>query len=135
MGKLWRYNVEYFSLAPTPHEEKCIQAGEDAGASKLECLALAEQLIRMYGKQKDADLFIMSNSHEFGHYYELGVMYKEMPTDWEDENEPEAWEPLAYAQKLESGIPDKWDAEAIKFLEENNHPYHVTKVVPMYKVA
>ena len=133
-SKLWKYNFEYFHLAPTPHNERCIPAGENLAASKLECLTLAGQLERMYGKQQNAELFVMRNTHEFGVYFELCVMYKEMPENWEDENEEE-WPPLAYAQKLESGIPDNWDADAIKFLETNEHPYYVTKVIQLIPAA
>lgn len=138
VGKLFRYNYEYFSLASTPHDEKCTPAGEDRQANILECQALEGQLRRMYGKQDRTELFILSNDHEFGMYYELAVMYEEKPEpgenatdeEWDQHDENPA---LAYAQQLEAGIPDKWDEEAIKFLEANGHPYHITKVVPMYR--
>lgn len=136
-GKLFRYNIDYFSLASTPHEEKCMQAGENPSASILECKALKDQLIRIYGKQEGTEFFIVANDHDFGRYYELGIMYKQPPEpgegateeDWDKYDENPA---LEYAQKLESGIPDKWDYEALQYLEANEHPYHIlAKVIQM----
>ena len=137
-GKLFRYDIDYLSLASTPHDEKCTQAGEDYQSQVLECQALAGQLVRMFGTQKDTELFIIRNEHEFGTYLELGIMYKFKEETEEEilQNDFAGTEPdtaaIEFAQKLEDGIPDKWDFEAIKFLSENDYALF-GKVVPMYR--
>lgn len=123
IDKVWRYGAEYFNIGSVPCGERCTQAGENPHAQKLECLALTGQLERLYGKHKDCDLVMLRCEHEFGSYYELCALFKE-------DNE----EALAHAQKMEL-LPEKWDAQAIQFLEQYEHPSFVTKVIPLKQTA
>lgn len=84
----------------------------------------------MYGFQEGAELFILRNDHEFGCYLELGVMYQEP----KDEDNPEELKALEFAQKLEGGIPEKWDQQAIDYLRENGY-FQEAKVIPITKAA
>jgi len=120
---------EFFSLAPTPHDEECTQAGQDIPDNIKECTALIGQLIRVHGEPPEgAEFILIRNDHEFGTYYEAGIFYMMPPEeDFESENEEFESPSMEYAQKCESGIPDKWDAEAIKELTEGEHTRFMPK--------
>lgn len=124
--------IEFFSLASTPHEEKCTQAGQDENLQIMECTALINQLIRAAGKPDEgAEFFIIENTgHDFGTYYEVGIFYKPQTTEQAEADEDSQSE--IYALVIESNIPDKWDAEALKELREAGHPaYQTAKVIRM----
>jgi len=118
---------DFFSLAPTPHDEECTQAGQDIQDNIKECAALIGQLIRVHGEPPEgAEFILIRNDHEFGTYYEAGIFYmepKEPENDWDEQESPS----MEYAQKCESGIPDKWDAEALAELVEVGHTKYLPK--------
>lgn len=122
-------NLEFFSLAPTPHDEQCTQAGQAPELQIMECTALINQFLRAAGKPDEgAQFFIIENTgHEFGPYYEAGIFYVPTPEGQEEENGSEV-----YAMVIEQNIPDKWDAEALQELREAGHPLHQpAKVIKM----
>jgi hypothetical protein len=97
----------------TPHDEKCAQTGNPNyhKMGRLEAVALKNQLMRMHGNPPGGAYFkITSNPHDFGTYFDLAVAYNE---DDEDETD--------YMLKIESGIPDNWDEEALKELAEGGY--------------
>ncbi len=116
-SKMCSDSLEFFELACTPVDEDCVQAGSGTDLMRMECEALAAQLTRMYGPPPEgAEFIIVRNQHEFGDYYELGIFY--IPSIF-DENEEEIVSPsMEYAQKVESGMPSKWDQDAINYLKE-----------------
>lgn len=127
-----RRSQDFFTLAPTPHDEKCTQAGEAPEQQIQECTALINQLIRQHGPAPEgAEFFIVKNTgHDFGTYYEAGIFYTE-PNDMLEEDEEEA-PCLLYAQNIENGIPDNWDDAAKEELREAGHPaYQPAKVIQM----
>lgn len=98
------------SIGCSPACEDCAQAGELDYPSKArkECLAFIHQLKRQFGQEPDgARLFIKSNSHDFGIYYEVECYF--------DDSIPES---MDYAFRLETESPEKWDKEAMKELKE-----------------
>lgn len=100
--------MEILNLTCTPHDEPCAQVGSDGYRknSFLECEALIDQLRRKYGPEPaGARLKMISNPHDFGTYYEVGIQYNE-------DNE----EAVEYALLLESGIPSNWDEPSKEFL-------------------
>jgi len=127
-----RRNFDFFSLAPTPHEETCTPAGESPENQVKECTALINQMIREIGKEpEDAEFFIIANtSHEFGIYYEVGIFYKEQTEKQEEDDEETPG--MIYAQKAESSIPYRWDETAKQELREAGHPaYQAAKIIKM----
>lgn len=101
---------DYISLASTPIEEICTQAGEGFNDAILECTILAEQIIREKGiNPTGTEFFILENYHDFGTYHELAIMYK-------DGNE----EAENYAFSCEI-LPELWDNEAKKQLNKLGH--------------
>lgn len=124
--------IEFFNLASTPHDENCTPAGQDEESQIKECTALINQLIRSAGKPDEgAEFFIIENTgHDFGTYYEAGIFYKPQTTEQAEADEDSQSE--NYALVIESNIPDKWDAEALKELREAGHPaYQQAKVIRM----
>ena len=123
-------NVSSLVIGYTPHaEDDCAQIGHPNFTieNRLEIMALADQLRRLYGPEPDnAEFFIQSNDHDFGRYYELAIFYEEDREKWWDE-EDACWkgedaksESYAYAGKCED-LPKLWDAEAKAWLKENGH--------------
>ncbi len=123
-----RRNTDFFSLAPTPHDEQCTPAGADTNLGILECTALINQLLREQGAPPEkAEFFIVRNEgHDFGSYYEAGIFYSEQMD--EDEETPSC----IYAQNIETNIPENWDDLAKQELREKGHPlFQLAKVVRM----
>jgi hypothetical protein len=119
---------DFFPLAPTPHDEECTQAGQDIQDNIKECRALIGQLIRVHGEPPDgAEFILIRNDHEFGTYYEAGIFYAMMTEEEMEEADQDETPSLLYAQKCESGIPDKWDAEALAELVEVGHTKYLPK--------
>ena len=121
--------VEFFSLACTPTDETCTQAGQDLESQIKECTALINQLIRAAGQSDPGvEFFIIENTgHDFGIYYEAGIFYIPTPEDQEEENGSEI-----YAMVIEQNIPEKWDAEALQELKTAGHPaYQPAKIIQM----
>ncbi|MBP7109823.1 MAG: hypothetical protein KBA90_14785 [Chitinophagaceae bacterium] len=119
---------DFFSLAPSPHDEECTPAGEEVSDQIIEVKALIGQLMRIHGELPEgAEFVLIRNDHEFGTYYEAGIFYEMNEPNYDEEEEDEEETPsLLYAQKCESGIPDKWDAEALNEMKEAGH----TKFLP-----
>jgi hypothetical protein len=106
---------DQFELSTTvPHDEPCIQIGEEnySKFSRLEAKVLIDQIKRTIGEPPSrAHLKIIECPHDFGVYHDVAVVYS-------DDDE----ESIDYMLNVESGIPDKWDDEAKKLLEENGYP-------------
>lgn len=111
---------DFLVLACTPHDEVCQPAGENIKDQIIDCVALKNQLLRIYPDiPEEAKYFILQNNHEFGTYYELGIFYR--PTTQEEEDADNESPSELYALKCEMGIPDKWDALAIEELTKEGH--------------
>ena len=67
--------ADTLSIGATPHEEDC--ALRDARQlARVECKLFRDQIRRAYGPEPDgAQLYITSNPHDFGTYYEVNVRY------------------------------------------------------------
>jgi len=125
-------NRDFFTLAPVPHEEKCTPAGGDRPDHIAECTALVGQLIRIHGEPPEgAEFVLIRNDHEVGEYWEVGIFYQKPDEDaGGDEIESPS---LVYAQKLEVGIPNNWDEQAVNEMKAAGHssfkPKEPAKVV------
>lgn len=123
-------NREFLSLASSPCDEQCMQAGSSYDLQILECTTYINQLIRFYGPVPEGNtFFIIENFHEFGTYYEAGIFY--VPTLDEDETESIS---EVYAMQCEQG-PETWDLISIRELEENKHPLFYTKIIQLQRTA
>ena len=123
---------DFFSLAPTPSEEPCTQAGHEIESQLMECQAYIKQLIRYNGTPPEgAEFFIIeNNTHDFGIYYEAGIWFIPTPPEAEYYSPSEE-----YANRCEIG-PDRWDHAAKEELRRQGHPfYQPAKVVPIRKTA
>lgn len=142
--------IEFFSLASTPHDEICTPAGQDENLQILECTALINQLIREQGPAPEgAQYFIVENTgHDFGVYYEAGIFYTQIPepSQYDIDNETELWQTWwnaeedqtpseIYALKMEGSIPEQWDEEAKQELRKAGHPAHQPAKVVKMKAA
>jgi len=115
---------DFFSLAPTPVDEDCIQAGGDYTDNLKECTALCNQLVRQHGKPPiGTEFFIMENHHDFGTYLELAIFYTEGTEEEESESQ-------LYAANCES-LPTLWDEEAIHELENAGYTPFQTKIIKL----
>jgi hypothetical protein len=78
----------------------------------VEIEALRKQIIRILGEPPSgATLKMRASKHDYGIYYGLAVYFN-------DNNE----EAVEYAYECENAIPDYWDDEALKELEEAGFP-------------
>jgi hypothetical protein len=96
--------MDSLELASAPVGEECAQLGSDGyyERAKKECNAFIRQLRREFGNEPvGARLYIKSNPHDFGNYYEVACKF--------DENCQEATE---YAFDLEARLPENWDEKA-----------------------
>ena len=134
----WRSRThDFLELGSTPHDEPCTQAGDNAEAQKIECYALRGQLIRLHGEPPiGMEFCLVRNTHDFGTYYELGIIYP--CDDGEDPETDEAADLIektgAYMNACES-LPDKWDSDALVYLAENDHPLHKMGRIIQLKIA
>lgn len=115
-------NLDFFTLASTPNDETCTQAGMDLESQIKECTALINQLKRGAGTPDEgAEFFIIENTgHDFGIYYEAGIFYQPTP----DTDEAEESQSEIYAMIIEQNIPEQWDNEAKEELRKAGHPAH-----------
>ena len=98
---------DYIPIGSTPAGEDCAQVGTDnyAALARKECRAFIGQIIRALGSPPaGARLFIKSNPHDFGTYYEVACEYERRDDEEEEENESEN-----YAFRCESDAPETWD--------------------------
>jgi len=96
---------DYISIGSSPTDEDCAQVGADnyEAQSRKECIAFIHQLERQF---KVVDVFrIKSFPHDFG-------TYKEVVCYFDDDNH----EAIAFAYRVESECPRRWDSEALKEL-------------------
>ena len=117
------FDKEEVEIGCTPNNEECYPMGKEQHEyfNKIECRALIGQLKREQPELTDlVRLKIMRNSHDFGIYYEVGAV-----ASLSDE------EALEAAWKLQDLLPEQWDKEAIKYLEEMEHPFFYTKIVKL----
>lgn len=107
---------EFVTLACTPHEEKCVQAGWDhIKDGEFECAVLIRQLIRMNGLPvESATFFIVENHHETGIYHEAAIHYRNNDEQAED-----------YAILVEDSIPNHWDGISLRELKESRHVLYI----------
>lgn len=123
-------NFDFFSLAPTPHDEECTPAGGSTRDMEDECRALIGQLVRIHGEPPEgAQFVIIVNPHDFGDYLEAGIAFR--PTSREEEENDEESPSQLYAEALEAGIPDHWDQAALEELKEQGHPAYIPKPEPV----
>ena len=129
------YERDYIVIGCTPYDEDCTQAGQDADNSIMECKALINQIRREHGQEPDGcTFFVLHNFHDFGEYYEAAIFFKQIiDIDWNNVTGQESTldeilehfsdeqtESETYALKCEQ-LPEKWDAEALKELREQNY--------------
>lgn len=129
------YERDYIVIGCTPYDEDCTQAGQDADNSIMECKALINQIRREHGQEPDGcTFFVLHNFHDFGEYYEAAIFFKQIiDIDWnnvtgQESTLPEILEHFSdeqteseiYAYACEA-LPEKWDAEALKELREQNY--------------
>lgn len=103
---------ETLELGSSPCGEDCAQLGSDGfrERARKECGAYKRQLERVIagmGKPVPEDFYLTVKGfqHDFGTYYEVAAVF-----------ESEEGAELAYA--LESEIPEHWDEQARKELEQ-----------------
>jgi len=104
---------DYLELDTTPIDEPCAQVGSEdySKNARLECKALAAQLIRVFGEPPAGTSYtVRSNPHDFGTYLELAIRF-------DDEDEVGS----NYAYEVEGNLPQVWDAEAKSFLASGGY--------------
>lgn len=132
---------EFFSLAPTPHDEKCTPCGYDhVDDGEYECAVLIDQLRRIHGEPPEGtEFFICENDHETGIYHEAAIKYliADDSREYEEMSESQkceyemACKALEYAQKMEMEIPDKWDDIALQQLRDAEHHLYTAKIIKL----
>lgn len=110
---------EYLTIGPTPCDEVCHPANGDRKMQRIEMNAFKEQLTRVmnteFGENLCVYFSIKSFPHDFGSYSEVCVIY-----DDEDQTQ------VQQAFWIESNTPENWDAEAEKYLKDNEYiPWNV----------
>jgi len=105
---------EYLTIGPTPCDEVCHPANGDKKMQRIEMNAFKEQLTRVmnteFGENLCVYFSIKSFPHDFGSYSEVCVIY-----DDEDRTQ------VQQAFWIESNSPESWDAEAEKYLKDNEY--------------
>lgn len=100
-------------LGPTPCDEDCAQLGQDnfRELAKKEMNAYISQLYRTFPdvNQFNVSFKIKWENHDFGTYGEVVAVYD--ATNQESTKK---------ALDIEWQLPEKWDEEAIKELQEKN---------------
>jgi hypothetical protein len=96
---------EYLELGPVPSNEECYQTGKDDYILiRSEASIYKKQLERMF---PDLWFSVKAFDHEFGTYCEVVVYYN--PDDEAEVNK---------VYEVESNLPQNWDLESLKQLEE-----------------
>lgn len=104
---------DYLYLGPTPADESCVQVGDSDYKEKstIEMDTFINQLYRHFGDEffQDAGIYLKKkwNSHDFGTYGEVVVVY-------DDENA----DSTNAAFHIESHCPENWDDESIENLQQ-----------------
>lgn len=100
---------ETMELGSAPHGEDCAQVGTEGyeDRARKECHVFINQLIRAYHKAYNCALphgfrlFVKSNSHDFGVYFEVAMTFNDDNT-----------EAASTAMWFENNVPENWDDEA-----------------------
>jgi hypothetical protein len=98
-------------LSPTPIGEDCAQLGaaDYSTKSSKECRAFINQLKRVFGEPPSgANLRIKACPHDFGTYKDVVVVF-------DDTNEAAT----EYAYKVEANLPEFWDEESLKEINQS----------------
>lgn len=112
---------EILELGPTPASEDCTQLkdfsdSQDSADMIKEVSTYLEQLHRTFGEPPpQAELVIVKNDHDFGTYYEAGIMF-----------EPDNDQASKYAYNVEGNLPENWDDKAIVSLMHKEHSRYYT---------
>lgn len=110
-------------IASSPWGEPCAQVGQDGYGilAQAECKALIGQIRRVFGNEPEgARLFVKSNAHDFGSYYEVAVRFDE------SKRKAEAW-----AERVSEKYPEKWDETALRELSDSEARGYVLKDWPL----
>lgn len=103
--------IDYLVLGPVPVEEECVPCGGmgDAYLAKKETEIYADMLRRVLPPPETANAYIKVKrfEHEFGPYHEAAVFF-----DTEDDTA------TVYAYDIECDLPERWDEEAIRQLDQ-----------------
>jgi hypothetical protein len=92
---------ETLEIGSSPCNEECAQVGSDGYYERAqdECKRFIALIREKIGKEPEgARLFIKSNAHDFGTYYEVAVKF-----------DPEDQAATEYAYRCESDAPRFWD--------------------------
>lgn len=95
--------MDSINIGATPYEEDCAQVGDPdyRAKARAECNRYIECLRKVYGSEPSgARLYIKSNPHDFGTYYEVECAFDATP---EAEN---------YAFAVENGLATWYDTKA-----------------------
>ena len=115
--------VDYVSMDSVPYDEECTPVGsfDNEKWNKVECSIFIKQLVRLNPEMASkCRITMMKNYHDAGIYYDLVILYKQ---DDEEAEDAAFW--------FEGNMPDNWDNEAIRELEEAEHPLYYNKIVQM----
>lgn len=99
---------ETLTIGPTPADEDCAQVGQPGyeERARAECAQFIKAIKRTLGEPPEgASLRIKANSHDFGTYHEVAVVF--------DANNRKA---MAYALKVDNEAPGEWAPEDRKAL-------------------
>ena len=108
-------NFDDLELGTTPSGEDCAQVGATKydyyELARMELQAFLNQLKRMFpNPPPDVRFKRQSNPHDFGTYYDLAIRY--------NSNDEEA---VNYAMNIENNLPENWDEQAKRELEEQGY--------------
>jgi hypothetical protein len=118
--------MTHLEIGSTPYAEECVQVGSDNyySKSRIECNAFIRQLKRNFTLPENAGFQIKSFPHDFGSYHEVVVKYPDSWNDCIDDNcdvnTCENCQKMKLIYDVESNVPEFWDNEAKKELQENN---------------
>lgn len=93
--------MDTYQWGSTPYGEDCAQVGSDNyyEEARKECKRLIAGLIKRFGEPPMGARFkICSNPHDFGTYYQVGLVYDE-------ENEAH----MAYFARVDDEFPETWE--------------------------
>lgn len=91
---------DYLEIGPSPVNEDCVQLGSENYRERAiaECRRFINQLRAQFGPEPDgARLYVKSNSHDFGTYFEVACEF--------DTEKPDSQE---YAYRLEAEAWENW---------------------------
>ena len=94
-------DYDELNIGPSPCGEDCVQLGCEnyVFLSKQECRRFIAAIRHYLGNEPEgAALFVKSNPHDFGTYYEVNCKYKIGNQEAED-----------YAFKCEGDLPETWE--------------------------